>query len=305
MKEKDLQGVKPMILVAGATGFLGSEICRRLLEKGKPVRALVRTSADVAKVEALRNQGAAIVYGDLRDRASLDEACRNITSVISTATAILSTEPENTLPATDQQGQINLVDAASAAGVSQFVYISYSANLDTDCALTTAKRAVEERLRQSGMTYTILRPSYFMEAWLSPAVGFDYPNAKATIYGEGNNKISWISLGDVAAFAVEALDNPAAHNATLELGGPEALSPLEVVQIFEEVSGKPFERQHVPEAALQAQYAGATEPVPQSFTALSIDYAHGDLIDMERTSKAFPIELTSVQQYAQRVARVG
>lgn len=82
-------------------------------------------------------------------------------------------------------------------------------------------------MQQSGLTYTILRPSYFMEVWLSPVVGFDFPNATAQLYGSGRNPISWISLGDVARFAVESLDHPNARNATLELGGPEALSPSE------------------------------------------------------------------------------
>jgi NADH dehydrogenase len=87
--------------------------------------------------------------------------------------------------------------------------------------LQDAKRAVETRLRESGLTYTILQPTYFVEAWLSPGVGFDYPNRKATIYGTGENPISWISYADVARFAVACLDNPASRNATLELGGPE------------------------------------------------------------------------------------
>ena len=68
---------------------------------------------------------------------------------------------------------------------------------------------------QSGMTYTILRPNFLMEVWLSSRLGFDFLNANATIYGAGNNKVSWISQGDVATFAVASLDNPAACDATL------------------------------------------------------------------------------------------
>ena len=102
--------------------------------------------------------------------------------------------------------------------------------MDNDFPLRNAKRAVESHLKDSGLVYTILRPSYFTEFWFSPAVGFDVADAKAQIYGSGENPISWISFKDVAQFAVESLDNPAAQNVTLELGGPEALSPLQVVQ---------------------------------------------------------------------------
>lgn len=67
----------------------------------------------------------------------------------------------------------NLIDAAVRAGVGHVIYTSFSANLDLDFPLGRAKRAVEAHLIASGMAYTILRPSCFMEVWLSPAVGFD------------------------------------------------------------------------------------------------------------------------------------
>lgn len=288
-----------MILVVGATGFLGSEICRQLRATGRPVAALVRSTSDQAKVEHLKKLGATLVYGDLKDRASLDQACQGITTVISTASAMISRQPDDSIPGVDQDGQMRLIEAAKAAGMSQMIYISTI--IDTECPLVTAKRSVEQHLQQSGLTYTILRPSYFMEAWLSPLVGFDFPNAKAQIYGTGQNKISWIALGDVAQFAVAALDHPAAQNATIELGDPERVSPLAVVGIFEEIAGRSFEVQHVPEAALQAQKATATDPLQQSFLALMLAYAQGDAIDMQATLQTFPVQLTSVREYATRV----
>ena len=169
-----------------------------------------------------------------------------------------------------------------------------------DFPLRNAKRAVERRLKESGLTYTILRPSYFMETWLGPGVGFDYPNASVQIYGKGENPISWISAQNVAEFAVESLDNPAAQNATLELGGPEALSPLQAVQIFEEVSEKPFEIQHLTREDLQAQQNEATDPMQQSFSGLLLGYTNGDAIDMQEMLSAFPIQLISVADYARR-----
>src|SRR4029077_5530820 len=147
-------------------------------------------------------------------------------------------------------GQLSLIDAAKAAGVERFVLISFP-KMNVEFPLQSAKREVEQHLKESGMTYTILRPSFFMEVWLSPALGFDAANATAQIYGSGENKISWISYRDVAKFAVASLDNPEARNAVIELGGPEALSPLEVVQIFERMKGRKFDVQHVPEEALK------------------------------------------------------
>ena len=294
-----------MILVAGATGYLGGEICRRLTTGRRPVRALVRGTSDPSAVARLRELGAEIVEGDLRDPASLARACRGATAVVSTVSTTRSRQAGDSLSATDEQGQLALVEAAEAAGVGKFVYVSFSAGVGGEDALTHAKRTVEQRLARSRMRWTVLRPTYFMEAWLGPALGFDFPNARATIYGSGENRISWISLGDVAAFAVLALDNPATDSQAMELGGPEALSPLEVVEIFEEISGRPFDIQHVPEEALRGQASGATDPMERAFATLMLGYAQGDEIPMEETIRRFPVKLTSVEDYAQAALSQG
>lgn len=292
-----------MILVVGATGLLGRDICRRIAAAGKPLRALVRRTADRAKVDELERSGATLVRGDLKDRASLDAACRGIDTVITTASTTLSRQEGDSIQTVDQEGQMRLVDAAKAAGVARFVYVSYSHGIDVDCPLATAKRAVENHVTQSGMTYTILAPSVFMEVWLSPALGFDAANAQARIYGSGTNPISWISVGDVAQFVVLTLDHPAARNAILELGGPAAISPLEVVRAFEQSGGRPFTVEHVPEEALRAQRTAATDPLQQSFAALMLAYALGNSIDMRSTLKTFPVPLVSVKEYARRMTQ--
>ena len=189
------------------------------------------------------------------------------------------------------------------AGARRFVYVSFSHHIEVDCPLTTAKRTVERHLTQSGLDYTILAPSFYMEVWLGPALGFDMKSGKAQIFGSGKNAISWISLGDVARFAAVAIEHPKAKNATIELGGPEALAPLDVVRTCEELCGRSFEVQHVPEAALRDQRAAATDSYQQTFTALMLAYAAGDPIDMRSTLETFPVPLTSVRDYAQQVLR--
>ncbi|TMI77380.1 MAG: SDR family oxidoreductase [Bacillati bacterium ANGP1] len=289
-----------MNLVIGATGVLGGEICRQLRQAGKPVRALTRATADPLKVEQLKCSGATLIQGDLKDRASLDAACRGVATVITTASTTFSRQAGDSIQTVDLEGQVRLVDAAKAAGVSRFVYVSYSHQINVDCPLTTAKRSVEAHLQRSGMTYTILAPSVFMEVWLSPALGFDPAKARARIYGSGRNPISWISLGDVARFAALSVDQPSARNATIESGGPAALSPLEVVRIFEQVGGRAFRVEHVDEKTLRDQRATATDPLQQSFAALMLAYAQGDAIDMTQTLRTFPLKLLSVSDYARR-----
>jgi len=290
-----------MNLIVGATGILGSEICRLLAEKGEPVRALVRSTSNPDKVAQLKALKAEVILGDLKDRRSLDAACRGATAVVSTASSTLSRQEGDSIESVDREGQVNLVDAASAAGVTHFVLISFP-NVDIDFPLQRAKRAVEDRLRSSGMSYTILQPTFFTEVWLSPALGFDPKNAKAQIYGSGHHKISFISFQDVARFAVAALDPRLAPNAIVKLGGPEALSPLEAVRLAEQVVGKPIEVQHVPEEALRAQHSAATDSLQQSFAGLMLYYADGDVIEMSETLRTFPIEsLKSVRAHFQGV----
>ncbi len=137
-----------------------------------------------------------------------------------------------------------------------------------------------------------------MEIWLSPHLCFDFEKSKATIYGSGKNRISYILVYDVAAFVAKILSNSASRNGLIELGGAEALTPLEVVSIFEEVSGRSFQIQFISEEALGAQKAAASNPVEQTFASLRLAAAYGDEIDMDETLSKFSFRPRSVREYA-------
>ncbi len=291
-----------MNLVVGATGMLGGEICRLLAERRLPVRGLVRETSNPDRVAQLQSFGVEIVRGDLKDRASLAAACRGVNAVISTASSTISRQGGDSIESVDQQGQLDLVAVAEEAGVGQFILVSFPGS-NTDYPLQAAKRAVEARLRRGRMTYTILQPTCFMEVWLSPALGFDPANAMARIYGSGNNKISWISFQDVAQFAVAVLGSSRARNVIFKLGGPDTLSPLEVVHLAEKLLGKEIAVQHVPEEALRGQLDAATDSLQKSFAGLMLYYAAGDAIDMADTQRAFPVrKLKSVREHLQAIA---
>jgi uncharacterized protein YbjT (DUF2867 family) len=293
-----------MNLVVGATGLLGGEICRRLATNQKPVRALVRPLADASRLDELRKAGAELAAGDLKDPASLQAACNGAEVVFSTASSTFSRQPGDSIDAVDRLGQLALVAAAKSAGVKHFVYVSFSPMAE-DFALQRAKREVEQAVIASGMTYTILRPTFFMEIWLSPAVGFDVAGRHARIYGSGENAISWISFANVADFAVRSPASPAAHNAILPLGGPEALSPLEVVRIFEELTGAPFTTEYMLESVLRAGKEAARRALDEALAALSLSYARGDVIDMRYTLQAMPVRLASVREYGKWLLSEG
>ena len=100
------------------------------------------------------------------------------------------------------------------------------------------------------------------------------------------------------ALCAIALRHPSAERKVVEFGGPEALSPLEVVARFERIGGKPFRLEHIPEPTLVAQFEGADDPLQKSFAALMLGYLHGDAIDMTATIDAFGLRLSGVDEYA-------
>src|SRR5262245_16561265 len=292
-----------MYLIVGATGpvGLGGTICRLLRAAGQPVRALVRSTSNLNRVANLARTGVELARGDLKDPDSLFTACRGIDTVVSTASMMVSRQDTDQVENVDGTGQQDLVDAAAAAGVRSFVYVSFSQHIDRDFPFRNAKRAAEQHLKQSRLAYTILRPTFLMEVWLSPIAGFDFPNARARIYGRGQNPISWISMDDVARFALTFTTTPAAHNATYELGGPEAMSLLEAVGIFEEITGRRFQLDFISEEELDQQQRNAPDSLQRSLAGLSRCYADGDVIDMRATLTSFPMVLRSVRDYAHRV----
>jgi uncharacterized protein YbjT (DUF2867 family) len=294
-----------VILVVGATGQVGSEVCRLLAGQNESVRALVRSTSDPVRVAALRDLGVHVVEGDLRAPDTLAPACAGVTAIISTASATASPQRGDSILNVDRDGQQALIDAAIDAAVEHFIFVSFSSGIPGDTPLHGAKRDAEQRLRESGMSWTVLRPTAFMEVWLSPLVGFDVPKGNVVVFGSGGAGISYISLLDVARFCVESLSRPAAWNRTIELGGPEPITPLQAVRIAQEVTGRTLQVNHVPTEALQAQYESATDPLQKSMAGLTRALAAGDAIDMGVTAQAFGFRLRTVREfmeaaYAQR-----
>jgi len=293
-----------MILVVGATGLLGSEICRRL-SGGRPVRGLVRATSSPEKVTALRAAGVQTTVADLKDPDSISRMCEGASAVIATASSTISHQEGDSIESVDRVGYLNLVDKAARAGVERFIYVSIPAAQPVDYPLAAAKREVEQKLAGSGMAYTILHANFFMEVWLSPMLGFDYINGRATIYGSGERPVAWVSYRDVAGFAVDALETDAARNRALDVGGPENLSPHDVVRAFENASGRSFEVTHVPQDALERQFAEAADPLGKTFAALMLGYACGCPMDMGDTLRMLPRKLMTVGEYAATAGRTS
>src|SRR5579872_5905380 len=152
-----------MILVVGATGLLGSEICARLRRQGAAVRGLVRRTANPDRVGGLQQAGVELAWGDVKDPPSLQAACRGSDAVISTASSTLSRQAGDSIETVDRRGQLALIAAAREAGVGHFTLVSIPRRRARSSPLTRAKEEAEHALIESGVPYTILAANFFME----------------------------------------------------------------------------------------------------------------------------------------------
>lgn len=292
-----------MILVAGATGVLGSEIVRNLLARGEKVRAMTRKTSKPETVDRLRKAGAEIVVADLKEPASLAAACKAVDGVISSVTSITTAQPGDSFETTDGKGTISLIDAARKAGVKKFVFVSFDADCAPEAPLPRAKRDVEKHLEKSGLDYTILHPSLFCETWLSPMLFADPVAGTARVYGKGTEKIRYVAVADVAELAVQSLTRPFASKATIAFGGPDPISQRDAVKLFEDAFGKKFDVAEVPEETLEAQWKAAQDQLEKSFAALMLGVARGFDAGVEPPFEEFPMRMTSPREYVRGLAK--
>jgi uncharacterized protein YbjT (DUF2867 family) len=282
-----------MILMVGATGSVGGMIVQLLLAKYKSVRMLVRPNSEYQHLFAL---GAEPVVGDLKDRGSIYRACRGITTVITTANSAQRSGEDN-VENVDLKGNRTLIDAAKAAGVKHFIFISaQGAALDSPMPFVQAKARSEDYLCESGMNYTIIRPNIFMGIWFGVIIGLALQNGQpVTLVGSGDKRHTFIAEPDVAAFAVAAVDNPAAINQTLTIGGPEAVSWNDIFKAAGSVIGHELEIRRI----------APTEPIP--FVPQESGYTMSGLMafldsyespqDMTEISKLYDIQLNSAEEF--------
>ena len=287
-----------MILVVGATGILGGMVTRQLLAQGHPVRALVR---DAAGGEPLRRAGATLVYGDLKDPASLAAAVEGMQVVVTTANSSRRGGAD-TIESVDRAGNANLIDAAAAAGVRQFVFVSaLGSTADSPVPFLRAKGESEERLRASGVPYTIVAPNVFMEVWIPAVVGSAVRGGRPVVLvGEGRRRHSLVSIRDVAAFLVAAVGNNAAINQYLPIGGPAPVTWHDVVAAYEGAVGRDLPVRCV---APGDPAIGLPDPMPSLLAAMD---TYDSPIDTAELARTFHVDLTSIDTIVREdLARAG
>ena len=236
------------VLVAGATGQLGSVITRKLIASGTKVRALARNREALAQF----SPGAEIAAVDLRDLAKLTEACRGVDQIVATANNNMgkgATSPTRI----DLGAYQNLCAAARNTGVRRLTYVSYKGlSQDAGVDIFRVKWYIEDAIRRSGVPYVMLRPTAFMEVWIDQVlVKGIREKGVATIFGDGTSVANYIAVDDVAEFAVKIVSRAEIVNEVVDAGGPSNLSQNHVATLVERRLQSSGKRRHVPVAALR------------------------------------------------------
>ena len=287
-----------MILIVGATGYLGKATARRLLARGEAVRAMTRSPEKAQELQAL---GAEVVQGDLTDEASLRRACFGVDRVLATAHALMERGQQSS-KYVDDLGHKRLIDVANSAGVQHFVYVSaQGVTLYSPVYFNRIKADVEQYLKQSGLSYTILRPTAFMEWHAYNFIGKPIlEEGKVTLFGPGENPFNLVAADDVARFAIIALTDPQAVDQTIDIGGPENWTKMEITRLYEAQAGRAAKIRHVPLILLRIMspllkpfHPGLSQVMAFAILTETSDFT----FDPTDTLKQYPLELTRLEDW--------
>lgn len=280
-----------MILVAGGTGHLGGPLLELLTARGGQLRVLSRHPSRARAMPA----GVELVTGDVRVAASLEPALVDVRTVISAVTGF---GPGGSGPRqVDLEGNQNLIAAARAAGVDHFILVSiHGAGPSHPMELYRAKFAAEEKLRVSGLEWTIFRPTVFMELWAGIVGGSIVKGGSATVFGRGDNAINFVSARDVAGFVELAVFDRRLRGATLEIGGPQNLTLNEVAHILASTSGREAKARHVPLPALRLG-AVLMRPLRPDLAGLMQASVQMDTADMSFDSAELMLRYPEIQMH--------
>lgn len=290
-----------MILIAGGSGQLGSRIVQLLTGRGLQVRVLTR---DPNRAHALRGDLVELVAGDVREPRAVEAAIQGVSTVISAVHGFIGAGDCN--PRTiDRDGNHNLISAAQAAGAEHFILTSiHGATADHPMELFRMKYAAEQELRQSGLAWTIIRPTAYMETWAMLIGEPLIATGKTRLFGTGENPINFVSAADVARFADLAVVDPNMRGVEVDVGGPENLTFRQFAQMFEARIGKQGTISQVPRPMMRMMSVvmrpfNAT--LARQIQAGVVMDTHDMSFDCAETSHRYPsIELTTLAHMIQR-----
>jgi uncharacterized protein YbjT (DUF2867 family) len=234
-----------MLLITGASGSVGKAVLQEAMRRESKVRAMYRSKEEAAKAPS----GCETVLADYSDAPSLRKALEGVTSVY----VVCSPIPQLV------ELESNVLDACKEAGVKHVVLNSAMGAGDFEKSFPSWHRKVEDKLKTTGMSYTILRPNGFLQnivAYNAPSI-----RTQGAFYAAmGDAKVSYLDVGDIAVVAVKALQGGAHAGKTYELNGPEEISNQELAKRISKTTGRTVNYVDIPESAQREAMLGIGMP---------------------------------------------
>jgi len=226
------------ILVAGATGYLGSYVAREFKSQGHFVRALARSPE---KLDGLDPAPDEIVGGEITGPETLSHVCDNIDIVFSSV-GITRQKDKLTFRDVDYQGNKNLLEVALGAGVQKFIYVSVFGGPNLPhLDIVKAHEDFVDELKSSGINYAVVRPT----GYFSDMTEFLKMAKKGRIYliGQGTNRCNPIHGADLAKTCVDAMKG---EHQEIDVGGPQIMTYREIAELAFQTLGSTARISSVP-----------------------------------------------------------
>jgi NADH dehydrogenase len=291
-----------MILVVGGTGFVGSAIARELASRGESVVVLSRNQSAAGRFSSLKVQ---VTQGDVTKPETLPGALAGIKTVVATQqfpnSPIEDPKKGYTFEKVDAAGTENLIAAALDAQVSRFVYLSGAGASPSGRHWFRMKWRAEEAVRSSGITYTILRPSWVYgpgDRALNRFIGMARFLPFVPQIGDiSKQKMQPVFVEDVARAVAESIQNPAAENKVFEVGGPDVYSMQEVVAAAIKAAGRKRMLLAAPKGIMKAA-ASVLQFMPgRPLTPDAVDFITTDaLANPTELEQALGLRMTPLKQ---------
>lgn len=294
-----------MILVTGATGFIGRHLVASLRSLDRPTRCLVRSKARGRKLEA---QGCTLARGDMAEPASLRAACEGVDTLIHLV-AIIRGKPGD-YQQVMAAGTRALIEAASAAHVRRFILVSALGVAKETVELTPYYRAKwdeEQALEAADLVHVIFRPSFVFGRCggaLPTFIRLVRYSPLTPVLGPGTQRIQPIAVQDVASHLIKAIELEEVGGRTFDLAGPDQVNWDQLYSLIARVIGKRRRLVHVP-FALARPAAALFERLPGfPFTRdqLKMLAAGDNVCDIATTQQVFGLPLQSLEEQIRRAA---
>lgn len=235
-----------LVLVTGATGFLGQRVVRELMARRHQVRCLIHSPG---KERVFHHRAVEIHYGSVLSPDSLKQALYDVQSVVHLV-GIIRTGRGVTFDGMHRQGTANVADAAKEAGARELIYVSaMGATSDPSYPYFYSKLQAELEVINSGLDYTILRPSVLFgegDEFLTALAGLVRLGPITPVIGGGRNRMQPVAADDVARCVAASVGNSTVRKKTINLGGPHRLSYNDLLDEVALAMGKRARRVHLP-----------------------------------------------------------